>query len=78
MIHAMVLEKGDLDEWELPFSCLLRHSFSKDMGKQYLSFFSCCHDKIVQEKQQKGERVYFSSQFKGVVHHDGKGVEAGA
>lgn len=32
-----------------------------------LSFFSCHHGKILQQKQFRGEKFSFSSQFKGIV-----------
>lgn len=31
----------------------------------FLVYFSCSYDEIVQQKQFKGERISFGSQFKG-------------
>lgn len=38
----------------------------------FLESIEGIHDKILRRNQFKEEKVYFSSQFKSTVHHDGK------
>jgi hypothetical protein len=46
-------------------------------GQSICLSFPCCWDKHVQ-KQCKGERVYFCTQFESKVHHGGEATAMGA